>query len=1068
MNLIDVVKDLGNSDNDNDNDIEEYVSFLDDLIGADYLDPDDFMRHTSDYDTEEFLKIMHFNMDNITTKMDSFINFNNNQLCLNNDPFFDLIAVSETHLRAENGKSNSSSLSDLELKTSLPGYQFIGKSRVNLKKGGVGIFIKDILFDKVSVEDRLCVFDEGIFESLFVKIACVSQKPTVLGVVYLPNGIRTNKDLIFRYLDEIMEIVQRKDYNLVLVGDMNIDLMKCRSDESVANYMDNQCSNGMKFRQVLPTRVTHTSATLIDHVLDNLNNEVQLCGVITTQLHGSHGHTDHLPTYVIIKQPKPTKTDRTVTKRFYNSTNCALFKQKLENEDFTSSFVEDPNTAMTNLMKTIVEIHEQSFPLKTTKTKHYDYSNKDFMTPGLLKSCKQRDKLYKSIVKNKISRDSNFYRRYIGYRNLLNSLIKKQKKKHYDELLTKNKHDVKRTIDLVNKMINKSNDKHSITSAKFRINGVMTDNKNEIAHGFNKFFSEIGPKTNQKVGLSHHDSSYYLNKKTVNGDPRFRPKQVSPDFVLETCKGIAKKTSTDHYGISQKLIVSNLASLAPVIAHIWNKSIEIGIFPDAGKIAKVIPIFKGKGLDQCEFSNYRPISLLPIISKILERIMCAQLTEYLNTNKILFESQYGFRKGHNTDFATMDFIADIATSVDKGEFAFGIFIDLSKAFDTINHRILLQKLKWYGIKDEPLAWFESYLNGRQQYVEFDGVKSEMLPNLTGVPQGSVLGPLLFLLYVNDLPCASDLVKMVLFADDSNLLLKGKKPEDIKQLANGELEKIQDWFAANKLLLNADKTKLIVFSSRKCRAKPQDISITLNGTVIRQVEHETFLGLELDETLKWYSHTEKIANCISKKIGMLARIKKMVSPRTLKLLYNCFILPNFTYGIPLWGGTFDKGLNRLEKLQKKAIRIITRARYMDHSEPRQKDLEILKIKDLYKMRTNCLTYDCLFGNAPEKFCNLFIQNTERDMTNTRTTRSNSSRPHDIRPCQIISNPGPVSKSCFFFTAIDFWNELPLEIKTSSSKDQFKNRLKKYYLSSYQTTIACRNPLCGDIRNCRHTR
>ena len=318
-------------------------------------------------------------------------------------------------------------------------------------------------------------------------------------------------------------------------------------------------------------------------------------------------------------------------------------------------------------------------------------------------------------------------------------------------------------------------------------------------------------------------------------------------------------------------MLPSLVTLAPIIAHIWNKSIEAGTFPDAGKIAKVVPVFKGKGLDPTEFSNYRPISLLPILAKLLERIMCAQLTEYLDSNSLLFKSQYGFRKKHNTDFATMDFVADIASSVDKGEFAFGVFIDLSKAFDTINHEVLLQKLKWYGIKGKPLDWFESYLSGRRQYVEFNGVTSETLPNTTGVPQGSVLGPLLFLLYVNDLPCSSETVKMVLFADDSNLLLKGKRPEDIANIANGEIEHIQDWFATNKLLLNADKTKLIVFTSRKCRNKPRDTCIKINGVTVKQVEHETFLGLELDETLKWYSHTDKIANCISKKIGVLARI-----------------------------------------------------------------------------------------------------------------------------------------------------------------------------------------------------
>ena len=175
----------------------------------------------------------------------------------------------------------------------------------------------------------------------------------------------------------------------------------------------------------------------------------------------------------------------------------------------------------------------------------------------------------------------------------------------------------------------------------------MTENKEDIAEGFNSFFAEIGPKTNQKVGSSNHNFHHYLEKKSVTGNPCFTPSSVNSDYVSEICKGIAKKASTDHYGISQRLILSNMDTLAPLISHIWNQSIKAGTFPDAGKIAKVIPIYKGKGLDPCEFSNYRPISLLPIIGKILERIMCAQLSEYLDLNAFLFKSQYGFRKKHN-------------------------------------------------------------------------------------------------------------------------------------------------------------------------------------------------------------------------------------------------------------------------------------------------------------------------------------------------------------------------------------------------------------------------------------
>ena len=221
--------------------------------------------------------------------------------------------------------------------------------------------------------------------------------------------------------------------------------------------------------------------------------------------------------------------------------------------------------------------------------------------------------------------------------------------------------------------------------------------------------------------------------------------------------------------------------------------------------------------------------------------------------------------GKNTSFATMDFIDNIAKSVDSGEFAFGVFIDLSKAFDNINHDLLLKKLAYYGITNLALQWFRSYLSDRCQYVKWNNNSSDVLPISTGVPQGSVLGPLLFLLYINDLPMASTALKLVLFADDSNLLLQGKNPNEMSHSLSKELEIINDWFCASKLLLNANKTKLIIFKSRKCRVDLDPPPVYLNGVEIKRVPHENFLGLQLDETLKWYDRTSKVANCLSQKL-----------------------------------------------------------------------------------------------------------------------------------------------------------------------------------------------------------
>ena len=406
-----------------------------------------------------------------------------------------------------------------------------------------------------------------------------------------------------------------------------------------------------------------------------------------------------------------------------------------------------------------------------------------------------------------------------------------------------------------------------------------------------------------------------------------------------------------------------------------------------------------------------------------------------------------------------------ANSVDNGEFAFGVFIDLSKAFDTINHGLLLKKLKYYGINDLSLQWFSSYLANRSQYVIWNGVSSTTLPISTGVPQGSVLGPLLFLLYINDLPKTTKILQLILFADDSNLLLQGKNLSDMSKTLTTELGVINDWFSANKLLLNASKTKLIIFKSRKCRQETNPPPIYLDGVQIKQVPHENFLGFQLDETIKWYDHTNKVATCISQKIGMMRRVKNFVSKETLKLLYNSFIQPHLLYGIALWGGTFDKGLSRLSKLQKKAIRLITGANRMYHCEPRQKKLGLLKLDDLYKLQVNCLTYDCLKGDAPDQFKCLFIRKKDRGSSQTR---SHSDNPNDIMVRTPSKNQGPVARTSFSYVAPTFWNSLPNELKTCNTKLEFRHKLKKHLLEPYSTIINCSNPLCSDIDYCVFSR
>ena len=286
---------------------------------------------------------------------------------------------------------------------------------------------------------------------------------------------------------------------------------------------------------------------------------------------------------------------------------------------------------------------------------------------------------------------------------------------------------------------------------------------------------------------------------------------------------------------------------------IFNDSLLLGIFPQSMKIAKVTPFYKSgkKNL----MTNYRPISVLSCFSKILERIMYNRLYSYLNDNNLFFQKQFGFREGHSTNHALIELINSINDSFNQNKYTLGVFIDLSKAFDTVDHNILLKKLSLYGIKNNSLKWFSSYLSNRKQFIQAGDIKTSYEDIICGVPQGSILGPLLFIIYVNDLSDVSKILEPIMFADDTNLFFTHKNIKELFQTVNSELDKVFQWFNANKLSLNKDKTKYTFF--HKAREKdniPLKLpALFINDKEIERVTSIKFLGVLTDEHLTWKKH-----------------------------------------------------------------------------------------------------------------------------------------------------------------------------------------------------------------------
>ena len=365
------------------------------------------------------------------------------------------------------------------------------------------------------------------------------------------------------------------------------------------------------------------------------------------------------------------------------------------------------------------------------------------------------------------------------------------------------------------------------------------------------------------------------------------------------------------------------------LKKIFNLSFSTGQHPDILKISKIIPIFK-KG-SRLLVSNYRPISLLSNLNKILEKIVHDRIYKFLEDYQCIYSLQFGFRKKHSTNHALIDITETIRQAIDNKNFACGIFVDLQKAFDTVNHDILIAKLDHYGIRGTANDWFESYLKNRTQFVSiFLGYESLTKPINHGVPQGSVLGPLLFLIYINDLHCAIKSSKVYHFADDTNFLNIGNSPKQMEKLVNADLKILYYWLLANKITLNCDKTEIIFF--HKPGEKVPEMKIKMNGHRIYPSKNIKYLGIYLDETLNGGFHCETLMKKLKRANGMLCKARHYITTNDLKTLYFAIFSSHLIYGCQIWGQCTNVFNKKVFKLQNRALRIISFSDFRADSNP----------------------------------------------------------------------------------------------------------------------------------------
>ena len=401
------------------------------------------------------------------------------------------------------------------------------------------------------------------------------------------------------------------------------------------------------------------------------------------------------------------------------------------------------------------------------------------------------------------------------------------------------------------------------------------------------------------------------------------------------------------------------------------------------------------------------------------------LVNYLTSKSILCPHQYGFRKGLSTFDALNSMTSDIFAALDKHKSVIGVFVDFQKAFDTVPHELLLKKLSHYGIRGCILKWFESYLSDRTQRTIYEGSQSLPLPVTYGVPQGSVLGPILFLLNINDISNAFNKFKVVLFADDSSFYIIGS---DIKSLiieANSELDKFYEWSIANRLSVHLDKTKFILFTKKR---RKNDIPLFLNFDIIKQCEFHKILGVTLDSNLSFKYHINDVCNKLSRSINLLFNLKDLMPAHVLKTMYYAYVHPHLLYCLPLWGSACPTHLQSIFLLQKRAIRIITKSSYLDHTNPLFKSTEIMKFFDLIKLETASF----MFKNNDDPIFDRLFHNY-----NTRF-RDNLIPPnHDLS----------LFKRSMQYNGPNIWNSIPIIIKNKQNIKSFRKSYKTYLVSQY---------------------
>jgi hypothetical protein len=641
----------------------------------------------------------------------------------------------------------------------------------------------------------------------------------------------------------------------------------------------------------------------------------------------------------------------------------------------------------------------------------------EWATDELLRLITDRNRIHKKYKAHPL----NEYLRgeFIKLRNRVTSLKLKLRRQYFADQFEKCKGNSKKTWDIINQMITRKTRKPENISI---IDGDrLLDEPVSVCQAFSDFFGSVGEALSKSIPNVPYSFGGAVQPRSMYMRP------VTESEIKTILKNLKLDASTGVDGIGVKLIKNIASNIGPTLCKLINLSIQGGIFPDNLKRARITPIFKSGSRKEC--TNYRPISVLPAISKVYEKVIYERISNYLEGNGIIHHNQHGFRKNRSTTSAVTDLITSIRSNIDKGNIVVGLFIDLRKAFDTVNHEILCDKLKNIGLCGKVHRLIQSYLSNRKHRVQIGDSYSDYTDINCSVPQGSMLGPLLFLIYINDMHNLTLNGSLTQYADDSCLFYYGNNIQTIFSRIQDDLNILKNWLDGNKLSINTSKTNYVIFKTQQ-RKLGDYTPPHINGDTLKHVVTIKYLGITLDENLTWKTHIENVKNKIIPMTGALYRISGFLPEQTKKQIYYSFIHSHLVYLNSVWGNANKTLIAELQIIQNKSIKTVYNLPRLTPTTELYKNTNILKLSDMYKFEACLLIYKMVNGHIK-----LNIAFTTCDTYHSHNTRGSA----NFVIGNVKTNYG---RRNIEFQGMQFYNALPKNIRDIKELYQFKTALRNF--------------------------